>query len=160
MGSTEIEDNLTTQDLYNYYVSSHLIIHHRRMQLTPYKCLQVLYVLLLKVPGALAFFLVVNIMRVLAPDLAFRLLKQKLETTGTWKFAEKVTSAEDIEYIFSFSTVKETYFTGIANAMKEAQRGFAAPNPELYDLNTRKVVSLLSRSRAGRPLVVNFGSCS
>ena len=76
------------------------------MQLTPYKCLQVLYVLFLSVPRALAFFLVVNIMRVLAPDLAFRRLKQKLETTGTWKFAEKVTSAEDIEYIFSFATVK------------------------------------------------------
>ena len=42
------------------------------MQLTPYKCLQVLYVFLLSVPGALVFFLMVNIMRFLAPDLAFR----------------------------------------------------------------------------------------
>merc|ERR1712183_568123 len=130
------------------------------MQLSPYKCLQVLYVLLLSVPRALAFFLVVNIMRALAPDFIFRQLKQKLETTGTWRFAEKVKSAEDIEYIFSFATVKETYCTGIANALKEAQKGSAAPSPELYDLNTRKVVSLLSRSRPGRPLVINFGSCS
>ena len=48
----------------------------------------------------------------------------------------------------------------MGNALKEAQKGLTAPNPELYDLNTRKVVSLLSRSQAGRPLVVNFGSCS
>ena len=116
------------------------------MQLTaaaPHKCLQLLSVLFLSVPGALVFFLAVNIMRVLAPDFIFRdgfisfastksglvlktllspglpifatvtemssslrMLKKKLETTGTWKFAEKVKSVEDIEYLFSFSTVK------------------------------------------------------
>jgi len=130
------------------------------VQLTPYKCLQVLYVLLLSVPRALAFFLVVNIMRALAPNLIFRILKPKLEITGTWRFAEKVKSVEDIEFCFSFATVKETYLTGITNALKEAQKGCAAPSPDLYDLNTRKVVSLLSRSKPGRPLVVNFGSCS
>ena len=76
------------------------------IQLTPYKCLQVLYVLLLSVPRQLAFFLVVNIMRVLAPNLIFRILKPKLEITGTWRFAEKVKSVEDIEFCFSFATVK------------------------------------------------------
>jgi len=129
-------------------------------QLTPFKCLQVLYVLLLPVPGALAFFLVLNLMRFLAPDFTFRMMKKKLATTGTWNFDEKVKSVEDIEYIFSFAPVKETFFTGISNALKEAQRGSAAPDLELYDLNTRQVVSLLSRARPGRPLVVNFGSCS
>jgi len=133
------------------------------MQLTaaaPYKCLQLLSVLFLSVPGALVFFLAVNIMRVLAPDFIFRMLKKKLETTGTWKFAEKVKSVEDIEYLFSFSTVKETFHTGISNALKDAQKGCEAPSPELYDLKTRSVVSLLSRSKPGRPLVINFGSCS
>ena len=53
---------------------SNIQIRRRKevMQLTPYKCLQVLYVFLLSVPGALVFFLMVNIMRFLAPDLAFR----------------------------------------------------------------------------------------
>ena len=146
-------------------------------QLTPYKCLKVLKVLLLSVPRTFAFFLVLNMMRALAPDFTFRMMKKKLiDTTGTWRFDEKVKSVEDIEFIFSFATVKvdtllktyiddteelqETFFTGISNALKEAQKGSTAPNPELYDLNTRKVVSLLSRSRPGRPLVINFGSCS
>ena len=76
------------------------------MQLTPFKCLHVLYVLFLSVPRALAFFLVVNIMRALAPTFIFRMLKKKLETTGAWRFAEKVKSVEDIEYMFSFALVK------------------------------------------------------
>jgi len=140
------------------------ISQHRRrkevMQLTPYKCLQVLYVFLLSVPGALVFFLMVNIMRFLAPDLAFRILKKKLSTTGTWRFDEQVKSVEDIEFLFSFATVKETFSTGLTNALKEAQQGWPAPSPDLYDLRTRQVVSLLSRAKPGRPLVLNFGSCS
>ena len=75
-------------------------------QLTPFKCLQVLQVLLLSVPGAFAFFLVLNVMRVLAPGFTFRMMKKKMDTTGTWRFDEKVKSVEDIEYIFSFATVK------------------------------------------------------
>ena len=48
----------------------------------------------------------------------------------------------------------------MGNILKEAQQGSRAPSPELYDLKTRSVVSLLTRSHPGRPLVVNFGSCS
>ena len=48
----------------------------------------------------------------------------------------------------------------MGNVLKEAQEGSPAPSPDLYDLSTRQVVSLLSRARPGRPLVLNFGSCS
>ena len=75
-------------------------------QMTAYKCLQVLQVLLLSVPGSFAFFLVLNMMRAVAPDFTFRMMKKKMDTTGTWRFDEKVKSVEDIEYIFSFATVK------------------------------------------------------
>jgi len=91
---------------------------------------------------------------------SLRMLKKKLNTTGTWRFDEQVKSVEDIEFIFSFVTVKETFSTGITNALKEAQEGCPAPSPDLYDLKTKQVVSLLSRGRPGRPLVLNFGSCS
>jgi len=127
--------------------------------LTPYKCLQVLYVFL-RLPGALAFFLVMNLMRVLAPDFTFRMFKEKIDSSGTMGFAEKIKSLDDMEFLFSFASVKKKFSNAMGNVLKEAQRGCPAPNPELYDLNTRKVVSLLSRSRPGRPLVVNFGSCS
>ena len=73
--------------------------------LTPYKCLQILHVFL-RFPGTLAFFLVMNIMRALAPDFTFRMFKEKLNTTGTWGFDEKLKSVEDMEYLFSLACVK------------------------------------------------------
>ena len=76
------------------------------MHLTPYKCLQVLYVLFLSVPRALAFFLVVNIMRFLSPDFTFRMMKAKIDTTGMVGFGEKLKSVEDMDFIFSFASVK------------------------------------------------------
>ena len=57
-------------------------------------------------PGTLAFFLVMNIMRVLAPDFTFRMFKAKLDTTGTWGFDEQMNSVEDLEYLFSLACVK------------------------------------------------------
>ena len=74
-------------------------------QLTPSRCLQILYVFL-RLPGALAFFLVMNIMRVLAPDFTFRMFKEKMDSTGTWGFAEKLKSVEDMEYLFSLACLK------------------------------------------------------
>ena len=74
--------------------------------LTPYKCLQILYVLL-RMPGTLAFFLVMNIMRALAPDFTFRMFKEKLNgQLGTSGFGEKLKSVEDMEYLFSLASVK------------------------------------------------------
>ena len=44
--------------------------------------------------------------------------------------------------------------------VQEALEGEPAPNPSVYDLATKKTVSLLSTGSRGRPLVLNFGSCS
>jgi len=131
----------------------------RDLTAAPYKCLQILYVVL-RMPGTLAFFLAVNIMRFLAPDFTFRMMKAKLDTTGTWGFDEKLKSVEDLDYLFSFASVKKRFSNAMGNVLKEAQIGSRAPSPELYDLKTQSVVSLLSRSKPGRPLVINFGSCS
>ena len=49
---------------------------------------------------------------------------------------------------------------GLDNALKDAQVGEAAPDPSVYDLTSRKTVSLLTTATPGRPLVLNFGSCS
>ena len=49
---------------------------------------------------------------------------------------------------------------GLDNALKDAQVGEAAPDPSVYDLASRKTVSLLTTATPGRPLVLNFGSCS
>ena len=75
------------------------------MLLEPYRCLKVLYVLL-RLPGTLAFFVLVNLMRLLAPDFTLRIIKKKFDKPGTRENAEKLKSVEDIEYIISFACVK------------------------------------------------------
>ena len=77
----------------------------RDLTAAPYKCLQILCVVL-RMPGTLAFFLVMNIMRFLAPDFTFRMMKAKLDTTGMIGFGEKLKSVEDLDYLFSLACVK------------------------------------------------------
>ena len=48
----------------------------------------------------------------------------------------------------------------IRDIVKEAQVGSVAPNPMLMDLSTKASKPLLSFAKAGRPLIVNFGSCT
>ena len=73
--------------------------------MTPQKCLKILNIFL-RLPGILAFFVLVNTMKLLAPDFTFRMMKQRFEKTGTRETAEKFKSIEDIEYIISFACVK------------------------------------------------------
>ena len=75
------------------------------MQLTPQKCLKILSVFL-RLPGILAFFLLVNLMKFLAPDFTFKMMKKRFAKAGTGDTAEKFKSIEDIEYITSFACVK------------------------------------------------------
>jgi len=114
----------------------------------------------IRFPGILLFFLLNNIMRLIAPDFTIKMLKKQLSTTGKWGFDEKINSVEDVEYLFSFACVKKQLLHGLENAIKDAQRGSLAPNPAVYDLTSRSTVSLLTASRPARPLVLNFGSCS
>jgi len=129
------------------------------MQLTLSRCLKILLVLL-RLPASLAFFLVMNTLRIIAPEFTLNMFKKKLSTTGKWGFAEKINSVDDMDFLFSFVAVKKTFLLGIKNALKEALEGEPAPNPSVYDLATKKTMSLLSTSTKGRPLVLNFGSCS
>ncbi|XP_042219571.1 thyroxine 5-deiodinase-like [Homarus americanus] len=41
-----------------------------------------------------------------------------------------------------------------------AEMGEVAPNPEVMRLRDRSVSRLLDMARSGRPLVINFGSCT
>ena len=75
------------------------------LQLTPHKCIKILKIFL-RLPGILAFFVLVNTMKFLAPDFTFRMMKRRFEQTGTKETAEKFKTIEDIEYIISFACVK------------------------------------------------------
>ena len=49
---------------------------------------------------------------------------------------------------------------GIENVLKKSTLGSPAPDVPVLDVATKKVVNLLSICKEGRPMVLNFGSCS
>jgi len=67
---------------------------------------------------------------------------------------------EDIAFIGSMDNLKGMTGNLIRNALKEAQEGSPAPNTEVVNLVSRKSGKLLDWAKKGRPLVLNFGSCT
>merc|ERR1712156_14754 len=129
------------------------------MELTMSRALNIFKVLL-RLLVSLALFLVLNILRVIAPDFTLNMFKNKHQSDTKLRFAENMKSVDDIAFLFSFARVQKQLLHGLDNALKDAQVGEAAPDPSVYDLTNRKTVSLLSTATPGRPLVLNFGSCS
>ena len=50
--------------------------------------------------------------------------------------------------------------SGLIQANRKAELNEEAPNPALLELTTKKLVKLLDYQKPGRPLVLNFGSCT
>ena len=73
---------------------------------------------------------------------------------------EKIKTIQDFAFILSLDSVTMEVKGKMRDILKEAQLGAPAPNLDLVDLATKAKTPLLSFARAGRPLVVNFGSGS
>ena len=73
---------------------------------------------------------------------------------------EKIQTIQDFAFILSLDSVTMEVKGKMRDILKEAQLGEPAPNLDLVDLATKAKMPLLSLARAGRPLVVNFGSAS
>lgn len=71
-----------------------------------------------------------------------------------------VNSTKDTPFLFTFRFVWIRAIKSIMDIMKPAQLGGKAPNLELVDLEKKSSVFLLDMAKAGRPLVLNFGSCT
>lgn len=56
--------------------------------------------------------------------------------------------------------LKQWYRSRFLDLMKEAQLGKMAPNPEVVSLDNRKFCKLFDFQKKGRPLILNFGSCT
>jgi len=107
-------------------------------------------------------YLAFNLARCVAPGLLINTIKgsaarQKMQPV---KMMDSIKSTEDIGFMFSLDKVKMMTMNNIRDILKEAQVGQPAPNPELIDLETRAKLPLVSLAKAGRPLVLNFGSCT
>jgi len=126
------------------------------------KIVRLAVVLLVKLPIALLAYLAFNLARIVAPGLLINFIKgsatrQKMHPQ---KLMDSIKSTEDIGFMFSLDKVKMMTMNNIRDILKEAQVGEPAPNPELIDLETRAKLPLISLAKAGRPLVLNFGSCT
>jgi len=132
--------------------------------------LQICLLLLIKLPINLAILLVANIANIIAPDLVLNMVKKLMlkskdladdSATNGNKFKwGNMESSSDVAFFMSLDRVRHQTMNQLRDILKEAQMGCAAPNPELIDLDTRAKLPLLSLARAGRPLVINFGSCT
>jgi len=125
------------------------------------KIVRLAVVLLVKLPIALLAYLAFNLARIVAPGLLINTIKGSAARQKMMeKQMESIKSTEDIGFMFSLDKVKMMTMNNIRDILKEAQVGQPAPNPELIDLETRAKLPLVSLAKAGRPLVLNFGSCT
>jgi len=132
--------------------------------------LQICLLIIIKLPISLVALLVANIANIIAPDLVLSMVKKLMlkskdladdSATNGNKFKwGNMESSSDVAFFMSLDRVKQQTMNQLRDILKEAQIGGAAPNPELIDLDSRAKLPLLSLARAGRPLVINFGSCT
>lgn len=69
--------------------------------------------------------------------------------------------SEALDFIFSTELIRMLTKMKVCEIFKTAAKGKAAPNVELLQLEDQsKPVKLLDLAKKGRPLVLNFGSCT
>lgn len=126
------------------------------------KLLKIAWILL---RGLLMLFgiFVLKGMRFVAPDWTFRMIQKRTQGSVKPELASVMTtkkSVEDIGFLFSLDLPWNNTKIQLRNLWKDAQVGEAAPNPMVLNLEDKSFTPLLSFVKAGRPLVINFGSCT
>jgi len=115
---------------------------------------------LIKLPFGLLGVLAMNMVNIVAPDMMFKLFQRMMKDREEMAIAKKFKSTEDFGFLFSFDRIQMCARGEIRDILKEAQVGCPAPNPALLNLLDRSSTNLLSLATPGRPLVINFGSCT
>jgi len=115
---------------------------------------------LIKLPFVVLRVLAMNMVNMVAPEMMFKMIQRMMKDKEEMAIAKKFKSTEDIGFLFSFDFIKMSVQGEIRDILKEAQVGSPAPNPVLLNLSDRASTSLLSLATPGRPLVINFGSCT
>jgi len=104
------------------------------------------------------FFVLVNIGKIVAPKMILKRAKKRMDDAGDMNIDIK--TVDDIGFLFSWDMVWMQTRKEVRDILKEAQLDKIAPNPELNNLTTEKSTMLLDLAQKGRPLVLNFGSCT
>lgn len=113
-----------------------------------------------QIPLCLFIHVFSNISKLLAPQLTFKIAMKMFEKVKIRSFSFKIESVEDLDYIFSWDIKQRFIEKAINDVLKQAKVGSKAPNPIIFSMTTSKLTPLLSLSKRGRPLVLNFGSCT
>jgi len=119
--------------------------------------------IIFQIPFLCIAFLVLQILKRIAPGLMYKIVTQNMLSKiefNQWKNSEKVQTVDDLNFIFSTEIFKWKVLSGIEDAMKDAVLGAPAPDVPILNVSSKKTINLLSLSSSGRPLVLNFGSCS
>jgi len=115
---------------------------------------------LIKLPFGLLRVLAMNMVNMVAPEMMFKLLQRMMKDKEEMAIAKKFKSTEDFGFLFSFDQIQMSVRGEVRDILKEAQVGCPAPDPTLLNLLDRSSTNLLSLATPGRPLVINFGSCT
>merc|ERR1712227_994696 len=121
------------------------------------------FLFLLIVPIVGLVFLILNLLKIIAPGCMFTFATTKILNQihlNDWKNSSNIKKMSDLEFLFSFDMYKWFVLKGLEDRLKSSTLGAPAPDVKVLDIFSKKTVSLLSRAKNGRPLVLNFGSCS
>jgi len=131
------------------------------------RAFQLSLLVLVELPIRLLMLLVINVLGLILPELVVWMAKTVMirharsegmaDLVAKW---EKIQTIQDFAFILSLDSVTMEVKGKMRDILKEAQLGQPAPNLDLVDLASKAKTPLLSLAKAGRPLVVNFGSGS
>lgn len=62
--------------------------------------------------------------------------------------------------MFTFAHIKQAFIVRITDVFKTVLLGHEAPNSRVFSLKEREFKKILDYQKNGRPLILNFGSCS
>jgi len=113
-----------------------------------------------QIPFYLFIHVFSNVAKFLAPRFTFKIAMKMFEKVKIRTYTSKIESVEDVDFLFSWDIKQFFIDSAIKDVLKEAKVGSDAPNPIIFNMTTSKLTPLLSLSKRGRPLVLNFGSCT
>lgn len=115
----------------------------------------------LRVLGICIFVLWSKFLYVFFPKVQRRVLDTRMEHRPQRMWAAIKSEPEWGKNFFATTEmIKNRYKAWIQEPYREARVGADAPNPTVVSARTGEVRALLAAEKRGRPIILNFGSCT
>jgi len=112
------------------------------------------------VPFQFIILFAMKLSNLIAPGFIIGLMNKKGDDMMPAYIRDNLKTVDDAKFLFSSDRIWQMVKTKLQNIYKDADKGAAAPNPKVVVLDSGEEVDLLSFAKVGRPLVLNFGSCT